>query len=64
MKDPRLFHVWLGWLRDLGGQYLPIHNLDEPKPPTGRRDPDKRPRQYPLGFHEAYWRVRQQQEGV
>jgi hypothetical protein len=47
-RGPNLFHVWLSWLRDLGGTFVPYHNLDEPKPPTGRRDPDTKPRQYEL----------------
>jgi hypothetical protein len=49
MRDPRAFEIWLSWLKDLGGSYTPVRNLDEPKPPTGRRDPDKKPRQYELG---------------
>lgn len=49
MKDPNLFHVWLQWLRDLGGTFEPYRNLEEPKPHTGRRDLDRRPRQYELG---------------
>ena len=48
-RDPNLFPVWLGWLRELGGDYEPIRDLEEKKPYTGRRDPDKRPRQYELG---------------
>jgi hypothetical protein len=48
VRDNNLFHIWLGWLHDLGGQYTSIHNLDEPKPPTGRRDPDRKPRIYEL----------------
>ena len=48
MRDKNLFHIWLGWLHDLGGQYFPIHNLAEPKVPTGRRDPDRKPRTYEL----------------
>lgn len=47
-QDQNLFHIWLGWLRDLGGTYIPMRDLDEKKPYTGRRDPDKKPRQYPL----------------
>jgi hypothetical protein len=49
MRDPNLFHVWLGWLRELGGACEPIRDLEEKKPYTGRRDSDKRPRQYELG---------------
>lgn len=41
-------NIWLSWLRDLGGTFNPVHNLDEPKVPTGRRDPDKKPRRYEL----------------
>ncbi len=48
MRDPRAFDIWLSWLRDLGGSYTPVRNLEEPKAPTGRRDPDKRARQYEL----------------
>lgn len=48
-RDPNLFHVWLSWLKDLGGTYEPMRDLSEPKAPTGRRDPDRRPRRYPLG---------------
>ena len=51
IRDPNLFHVWLQWLRDLGGTYEPMRDLSEPKPPTGRRDPDKKPRQYEIGAH-------------
>ena len=43
MRDPNLFHTWLSWLRDLGGTYEPVRDLDEKKPYTGRRDPDKKP---------------------
>ena len=49
MRDPRAFDIWLSWLRDLGGSYTPIRDLDEKKPYTGRRDPDRKPRQYELG---------------
>ena len=49
MRDPAAFDIWLSWLKDLGGSYTPVRNLDEPKPPTGRRDPDRKPRQYELG---------------
>lgn len=48
MRDPNLFHIWLTWLRDLGGFYAPMRDLEEKKPPTGRRNPDKKARQYPL----------------
>ena len=47
-RDPTLFHVWLSWLKDLGGTYEPMLDLSEPKPRTGRRDEDKRARQYEL----------------
>ena len=47
-RDPSLFHIWLGWLRDLGGSYTPMRDLEEKKPPTGRRNPDIKPRQYEL----------------
>lgn len=53
MRDKNLFEIWRGWLHDLGGQYIPVYNLDEPKPPTGRRDPDRKPRQYSLS-NEKY----------
>lgn len=43
--------LWMSWLKDLGGSYEPVRDLSEPKPPTGRRDPDKKPRQYELGTH-------------
>ncbi len=44
-----LFHVWLGWLKDLGGTYEPVRDLDEPKThKDGRRNPDTKPRQYDL----------------
>ena len=43
-----LFHIWLGWLKDLGGSFEPMRDLSEPKPLTGRRDPDRKPRDYPL----------------
>jgi hypothetical protein len=46
--EENLFHVWLGWLMDLGGTYEPIRNLEERKIPTGRRDIDKKPRRYEL----------------
>lgn len=49
MRDPRAFDIWLSWLRDLCGSYTPIRDLDEKKPYTGRRDPDRKPRQYELG---------------
>ena len=48
MRDPNLFHIWLTWLRELGGTYEPIRDLDEKKPYTGRRLEDKKPRQYEL----------------
>ena len=48
MRDPAAFEIWRGWLADLGGTFHPVVNLDEPKPPTGRRDPDRKPRQYEL----------------
>ena len=44
---PNLFHLWLQWLKDLGGEFIPVRDLSEPKPRTGRRDPDKRARDYP-----------------
>ena len=46
--DAGLFEIWRGWLADLGGKYEPMRNLEEKKPPTGRRDPDRNPRQYEL----------------
>ena len=46
-----LFHVWLKWLSDLGGSYEPIRDLDEKTLPTGRRDPDTKPRSYEVGTH-------------
>ena len=46
--DASLFEIWRGWLADLGGKYEPMRNLEEKKPPTGRRDPDRKPRQYEL----------------
>ena len=49
MRDPRTFDIWLSWLRDLGGSYTPIRDLEEKKPYTGRRDKDRQPRQYELG---------------
>ena len=48
MKDPNLFAVWLGWLRDLGGKHESVSTASEPKERTGRRDPDNKPRQYEL----------------
>lgn len=42
------FEIWRGWIRDLGGTYEPVRDLSEPKPVTGRRDPDTKPRWYPL----------------
>lgn len=51
MRDPAAFHIWLSWLRDLGGTFEPYRNLDEPKAPTGRRDSDRKPRQYEIGTH-------------
>ena len=49
-RDPNLFHVWLSWLKDLGGTYEPMRDLSERKP-GGRRDPDLKPRQYELGTY-------------
>ena len=46
-RDPGLFEIWRGWLKDLGGQYEPMRDLSERKP-GGRRDPDRKPRQYEL----------------
>ena len=40
------FHIFLEWLRSLGGTFEPVRNLDEPKLPTGRRA--NRPNQYEL----------------
>jgi hypothetical protein len=52
MNDTPL-SLWLSWLTDLGGTFNVFHDLlPEPKPPTGRRDPDRKPRQYPLGTHK------------
>ena len=46
------FFIWLNWLFELGGsyQYLGDPPTDPKQPPkrTGRRDPDKKPRTYPL----------------
>jgi len=43
------FHIFLDWLKDLGGEYLPMRDLDEPKThKDGRRNPDTKPRQYEL----------------
>jgi len=42
------FHIFLDWLHSLGGEFTPVRDLSEPKPRTGRRDPDKRARDYPL----------------
>lgn len=47
-RDPNLFHIWLSWLRDLGGTFEPLRDLSEKKPPTGRRNPDIKPGQYDL----------------
>ena len=47
-RDPSLFHIWLQWLRELGGQFEVYRDLSERKPPTGRRDPDRKPRSYKL----------------
>lgn len=41
----------MSWLKDLGGRYEPVRDLSDPKPRTGRRDEDKKPRQYELGTH-------------
>jgi hypothetical protein len=46
--DKNLFHIWLGWLHDLGGTFVPYRTFEEPKPPRGRRDQDKKPRRYEL----------------
>lgn len=42
------FDIFLRWLTDLGGTYKIWRNLEEPKPVTGRRNPDTQPRQYVL----------------
>ena len=43
------FDFFLEWLTDLGGSYVPIFADPDPSPKrTGRRDPDTKPRQYPL----------------
>ena len=47
-RDENLFHVWLSWLTDLKGTFVPYRDTEEKKPYTGRRDPDKRSRQYDL----------------
>lgn len=44
VENINYFHLWLSWLRDLGGVFEPYRNLEEPKPHTGRRDVDKKPR--------------------
>lgn len=49
MRDPRALDLWISWLHDLGGSYTPMLDLEEKKPLSGRRDPDKRARQYELG---------------
>lgn len=49
MTDPRNFDVWMSWLKDFGGKFVPVVNNDDPSPRTGRRDPDRKPRQYELG---------------
>jgi len=49
-----LFGIWLGWLNDLGGRFAPISSEPSTKR-TGRRDPDKHARRYPVGFNEKYW---------
>jgi hypothetical protein len=46
------FHIFLSWLRDLGGTFEPVRDLSEKKPLTGRRDPDRKPRQYVIGTHD------------
>ena len=39
--------VWMNWLQELGGDYVPL--LPEPSQKrTGRRDPDIKPRTYSL----------------
>ena len=48
MRDPNLFHIWIQWLNDLGGTFVPYRDLEEKKEPTGRRCLDKKPRQYEL----------------
>lgn len=49
MRDENLFHIWLGWLKDLGGTFEPVRNLEDRKTPaSGRRDKDRQPRQYEL----------------
>ncbi len=42
-----LLLLWMSWLHDLGGTYEPTPDLSERKP-GGRRDVDRRPRQYEL----------------
>lgn len=44
--------VWMSWLKELGGSYEPVRDLEEKKPHTdGRRNPDLKPRRYELGTH-------------
>jgi hypothetical protein len=45
--DRNLFHIWLTWLLELGGEFLPYVGPGR-KPVTGRRNPDTKPRQYEL----------------
>lgn len=49
--------IFLDWLHDLGGQFHPLWEEPSTKR-TGRRDPDKRARQYELGYHKEYWEQR------
>lgn len=47
-RDPGHFEIFRTWLRELGGKFELYRDLSEKKPYTGRRDPDKRVRQYDL----------------
>ena len=47
-RDSAAFQMWLSWLKDLGGNFTPVYNNDDPPLPKGRRDPDRKPRRYEL----------------
>jgi hypothetical protein len=55
LADVNPFHLWLEWLRDLGGTYEPLRDLDEPKPVSGRRDPANKPRAYRVSNKTHYY---------
>jgi hypothetical protein len=48
------FLIFLDWLEDLKGTFAPIWPERSAKR-SGRRDPDKHARRYPVGFNEKYW---------